>query len=59
MNVASLSELDMVGCEAACLVGACIICQAVLPFSKLNKMIFGYFAPENVFLDNKNNYFLG
>ena len=29
--------------------------QAVLPFSKSNKMIFGYFDPENIFLDNKNN----
>ena len=27
----------------------------VLPFSKLNKMFFGYFDPENVFLDNENN----
>ena len=26
----------------------------VLPFSKLNKIIFGYFDPENIFLDNKN-----
>ena len=28
--------------------------QAVLPFSKLNKFFFGYFDPENIFLDNKN-----
>ena len=28
---------------------------AVLPFSKLNHFIFGYFDPENIFLDNKNN----
>ena len=27
---------------------------AVLPFSKLNKIFFGYFDPENIFLDNKN-----
>ena len=27
----------------------------VVPFSKLNKKIFGYFDPENIFLDNKNN----
>ena len=27
---------------------------AVLPFSKLNKMFFGYFDPENIFFDNKN-----
>ena len=27
---------------------------AVLPFSKLNRKIFGYFDPENIFIDNKN-----
>ena len=27
---------------------------AVLPFSKLNRVFFGYFDPENIFLDNKN-----
>ena len=27
---------------------------AVLPFSKLSNFIFGYFDPENVFLDNEN-----
>ena len=27
---------------------------AVLPYSKLNKMFFGYFDPGNIFLDNKN-----
>ena len=27
----------------------------VLPFSKLNKIFVGYFDPENIFLDNKNN----
>ena len=27
---------------------------AVLPFSKLNNVIFGYFDPENIFLDNEN-----
>ena len=32
---------------------------AVLPFSKLNKIIFGCFDPENIFLDNENKYFLG
>ena len=26
-----------------------------LPFSKLNKIFFGYFDPEKIFLDNKNN----
>ena len=26
----------------------------VLPFSKLNKIFFGYFDPEEIFLDNKN-----
>ena len=29
--------------------------SAVLPFSKLNNFIFGYFHPENIFLDNENN----
>ena len=28
---------------------------AVLLFFKLNKMCFGYFEPETVFLDNENN----
>ena len=31
----------------------------VLLFSNLNEMIFGYFDPENIYLDNKNNYFSG
>ena len=30
------------------------VSSAVLPFSKLNEMFFGYFDPENIFLDNKN-----
>ena len=33
--------------------------QAVLLFSKLNKIFFRYFDPENIFLDNENNYFSG
>ena len=33
--------------------------QSVLPFSKLNKLFFGYFDPENVFLDNENKYVSG
>ena len=28
--------------------------SAVLHFSKLNKIFFGYFDPGNIFLDNKN-----
>ena len=28
--------------------------QSVLPFSKLNKMFFGYFDPEKIFLDDEN-----
>ena len=28
--------------------------SSVLPFSKLNKIFFGYFDPENIFTDNKN-----
>ena len=28
--------------------------RPVLPFSKLNKIFYGYFDPENIFLDNKN-----
>ena len=31
----------------------------VLPFSNLNEIFFGYFDPENIYLDNKNNYFSG
>ena len=33
--------------------------QSVLPFSKLNKLFFGYFDPENIFLDNENTQFSG
>ena len=33
--------------------------SAVLLFSKLNKIFFGYFAPENLFLDNENKYLSG
>ena len=29
--------------------------HSVLPFSKQNKMFFGYFDPENIFSDNENN----
>ena len=29
--------------------------QSVLPFSKLNKIFVGYFDPENILSDNKNN----
>ena len=32
---------------------------AVLPFLKLNKIFFGYFDPENIFLDNRNKWFSG
>ena len=31
----------------------------MLPFSKLNKILFGYFDPEKIFLDNKINNFRG
>ena len=31
----------------------------VLPFSKSNKIFFGYFDPESIFLDNEIKYFLG
>ena len=31
----------------------------MLPFSKLNKIIFGYFDPENIFIDNKIINFRG
>ena len=30
------------------------ITLSVLPFSKLNKLFFGYFDPENNLLDNEN-----
>ena len=33
--------------------------QPVLPFSKLINNFFGYFDPENIFLDNENQYFSG
>ena len=29
-------------------------CKLVLLFSKLNKIFFGFFEPENIFFDNKN-----
>ena len=32
---------------------------AVFLFSKLNTMVFGYFDPEKIVLDNEINYFLG
>ena len=31
----------------------------VLPFSKLKRIFFGYFDPENNFLDNENKFFWG
>ena len=31
----------------------------MLPFSKLNKMFFGYFDPENIFLVNEKINFRG
>ena len=33
--------------------------SAVLPFSKLNNFILGYFDPQNIFIDNENKYFSG
>ena len=38
------------GCEYVTLDGT----HSVLPFSKLNKIFFGYFDAENVFIDNEN-----
>ena len=32
----------------------CWKCYSVLLFTKLNKIIFGYFDPEKIFLDNEN-----
>ena len=29
-------------------------CSTVLRFSKLNKIFYGYFDPEKIFLDNEN-----
>ena len=29
-------------------------CESVHLFSKLNKMFFGYFDPENILFDNEN-----
>ena len=40
-----------------CVSVSCLItlaCTPVLAFSKLNNFIFGYFDPENIFLDNEN-----
>ena len=37
----------------------CVGLTSVLLFSKLNVIFFGYIDPENVFFDNKNNYFAG
>ena len=31
-----------------------LVCRSVLLLSKSNKLFFGYFDPENIFLDNKN-----
>jgi hypothetical protein len=33
--------------------------QAVLLFSKLNNIFFGYFDPKKIFLDNENKLFSG
>ena len=33
--------------------------SSVLPFSKLNNFIFGYFDPENIFFNNENKQFSG
>ena len=33
--------------------------QAVILYSKLNKMFYGYFDPENMFLNNESKYFFG
>ena len=38
---------------------ACGTSWAVLPFSKLNKIFFGYFDPENIYAGNENNNFPG
>ena len=35
-------------------VGAMSLLVASASFSKLNKMFFGYFDPENILLDNEN-----
>lgn len=40
-------------------IGMSLDISAVLHFSKLNKIFFGYFDPEFFLLDNKNEYFLG
>ena len=29
----------------------------VLPFSELNRLVCGYFDPENIFMDNESKYF--
>ena len=36
-----------------------LLCLSVRLFSKSNKMFFGYFDPEKIFVDNENKYFSG
>ena len=43
----------------ACLFANARNCRSVLLFSKSNKMFFGYFDPETIFLDSKNKQFSG
>ena len=49
VDIALVANPDFVAVLFAILSGAS---RTVLPFSKLNKMFFGYFDLENIFIDN-------
>ena len=36
-----------------------VSCVQSFYFSNLNKIFFGYFDPENIFMDDENKYFSG
>ena len=36
---------------------SCLEPGPLLPFSKLNKLFFGYLHPEKIFKDHENKYF--
>ena len=53
-NAAFVSSIVVGGQPFAIAAGEVEWWHTVLLFSKLNKIFFGYFDPENIFLDNKN-----
>ena len=50
LQLSQLLPWTFVSCDGVMQVGS----FSVLPFSKLSKIFFGYFDPENIFLDNEN-----